>query len=313
MDNKERDNCSSTTPRTHSFSKYETTPLPQDNSQFSETGKTNHSNEFNSDLIVGRYLIYDSRTKRCYARNNSSIEINTPRNGNHISKMVDAILGCASPNSVKEVICHSSLSRSRIPLPEPSLVPPPPPPYPPSAISAVSRIMSPPPPHNSPPLVSMSPFLPESPLTPRQLIQNTPKSTPRQNQLADSDSPPYSPFSDSHFAQFDIPSPPVSDYLDGSELSYSSIFVHNSPTTPRNNISEINSPSIKYYPQHSSNLNERYDHLSNTPSRKVHVTNLLYNGLSPSPNDRINSNLPLNQSKKSASTNPKDCNHLIKF
>jgi hypothetical protein len=214
----------------------------KDNFRFSEAEETHHSMN-NPDLIVGRYLIYDSRTRRCYARNNSSIEITTPRDGNHISKMVDAILGCASPNSVKEVICRSSLSRPRIPLPEPSLpsLIPPPPPYPPSVVSAFPRILPPPPPPNSPP-----PYLAESPLTPkepRQVMQATPNSTPRQqnqNTLTDNNSPPYSPFPDSYFAQFDVLSPPVSIspisnsyYSDGSELLYTS--VHNSPTTPRKN------------------------------------------------------------------------------
>ncbi|CAB4384230.1 hypothetical protein RhiirA5_477660 [Rhizophagus irregularis] len=209
---------------------YDTT-TSKDNFQFSETEETHHSIN-NPDLIVGRYLIYDSRTRRCYARNNSSIEITTPRDGNHISKMVDAILGCASPNSVKEVIGRSLLSRPRIPSPEPSLIPPPPP-YPPSVVSVF--------PPNSPP-----PYLLESPLTPkepRQAMQATPISTPRQrnqNILTDNNSPPYSPFPDSYFAQFDVLSPPVSIspisnsyYSDDSELLYASAY--NSPTTPRKN------------------------------------------------------------------------------
>ncbi|GBB90770.1 hypothetical protein RclHR1_17830003 [Rhizophagus clarus] len=204
--------------------------ISKDKFQLSETEETHHSTN-NPHLIVGQYLIYDSRTRRCYARNNSSIEITTPRDGNHISKMVDAILGCASPNSVKEVINRSSLSCLRIPLPEPSqpsLIPPPPP-CPPSVVSTF------PPSSDSPPL-----YLPESPLTPKesqQVMQATPNSTPRQlnqNILTDNNSPPYSPFPDSYFAQFDVLSPPVSISSiydsDGSEL-YAS--VHNSPTTPR--------------------------------------------------------------------------------
>src|ERR1044071_9772457 len=128
MDNKEQE----TTPR-------RTLNFSQEEYEIG-TEETNHTCEFsqnNPDIIVGRYLIYDSRSRRCYAKNNSSIEINTPRDGNHISKMVNAILGCASPNSVKEVISRSSLSRPRIPLPkspEPSFIPPPPP-YPVSAFS----------------------------------------------------------------------------------------------------------------------------------------------------------------------------------
>ncbi|CAG8708601.1 8246_t:CDS:2, partial [Funneliformis mosseae] len=196
------------------------------NPRFSETEETNHSGEFglnDPDIIVGRYLIYDSRTRRCYARNNSSFEINTPRDGNHISKMMNVILGRASPNSMKEV-----------------------------TPSAFSRIPPPPPPPNSPPLLSLSPFfpsspeLPSTPIGPPQVIQATPDSTPRNlqnlNTLTDNNSPPYSPFPDSHFAQFDVPSPPVSArgfsplsnpyYSDDSESSYSNDSVHHSPTTP---------------------------------------------------------------------------------
>ena len=294
MDSKEQGNYSPTTPRRtfNDFSQeYKIANSSQDTSQFSEIEGTNEFGLNNPDLIVGRYLIYDSRTRRCYARNNSSIEINTPRDGNHISKMVDAILGCASPNSVKEVIDRSSSSRPRIPLPEPSVIPPPPP-YPPSVVSAFSHI---PLPTNSPPLVSVSPFSLEPPSTPRgsrQVIQTTPKSTPRQFQntttLADNDSPPYSPFPDSHFAQFDVPSPPISDsyYSDDSEFPYSSISVHNSPTTPRKNIIGTSPSFIQCYSHHLRNSNESsYDH-----SRKVRVMSLINNNeLSPSPNYRINS------------------------
>ncbi|CAI2168629.1 18819_t:CDS:2 [Funneliformis geosporum] len=258
------------------------------NSRFSKTEENKHC-EFGLDdpnIIVGRYLIYDSRTRRCYARNNSSIEISTPRDGKHISKMLNAILGRESPNSMKEATCHSSLSR---PIP-----PPPPPP-------------------NSPPLLSLSPFFPSSPelpSTPRgppQVIQATPDNTPQQilnlqhlNTLTDNNSPPYSPFPDSHFAQFDVPSPPVSArgfspisnpyYSDDSESSYSNASVHHSPTTPLPTI-EISSPSAQHHSQNLRNFNESYDYLNNAPSRNVHDSNLIHhNELSPSPNNyQINS------------------------